>query len=115
MEWLKISHDCADVFALIECHSAKWNEFGRALKVDLNTRESLRRDNRLDNGDRLEHVLEKWIESQCSPVTWEHVINMLSSMDLKKTASSVQDYLKRRQVMKTSSSKPDIKLIFIHH
>ena len=112
VERLKQSPDCADVFGLIKCHSVSWNEFGRELKVDNNTRESLRRDSSLDNEDRLEQVLNKWIESQCSPVTWEHVINTLSSMDLKKTASSVRDYLKCQHMINTSPSKPDIN---IHH
>ena len=102
---LKKSPSSADVFDLIKCHSSRWDEFGSELRVPFNTRESLRHNIALEDGGRLERVVVKWIESQCSPVTWENIVHMLVSMDLKTTAGEVMDYLKRRQVIDKSQSK----------
>ena len=102
---LKKSPNSSEVFDLIKCHSAIWDEFGIALRVPHDTRESLRHDVALSCLSRLNRVVEKWIQSQCSPVTWENVIDTLLSMDLKTTADEVQDYLKHRQVITKSSCK----------
>ena len=77
------------------------------MRVDDNTRESLRRDIRFDDGGRLEQVLMNWIESRCSSVTWEKILDVLSSMTLKKTARDVKEYLKDQQVIDKYKSKPD--------
>ena len=102
---LKKSPNSADVFDLIKCHSSRWDEFASGLRVPFDTRESLRRNIALEDGGRLERVVVKWIESQCSPVTWENIIDTLVSMDLKRTAGEVQDYLKHQQVISKSQSK----------
>ena len=102
---LKMSPNSADVFDLIKCHSSRWDEFASGLRVPFDTRESLRHNIALEDGGRLERVVVKWIESQCSPVTWENIIHTLVSMDLKRTAGEVQDYLKHQQVISKSQSK----------
>ena len=102
---LKKSPNSSEVFDLIKCHSARWDEFASELRVPCNTRDSLGRNISLEDGGRLDRVVEKWVESQCSPVTWENVIDTLLSMDLKTTAGKVQDYLKRQQVITKSSCK----------
>ena len=93
------------MFRLIKCHSARWDEFARELRVPCNSRDSLGRNISLEDGGRLERVVEKWIESQCSPVTWENIIHTLVSMDLKRTAGEVRDYLKHQQGINKSQSK----------
>ena len=102
---LKKSPNSAEVFDLIKCHSSRWEEFASGLRVSLNTRESFRHDITLEDGGRLERVVVKWIESQCSPVTWENIVHILVSMDLKTTAGEVMDYLKCQQVIDKSQSK----------
>ena len=102
---LKKSPNSAVVFDLIKCHSSRWDEFASGLRVPFDTRESLRHNIALEDGGRLERVVVKWIESQCSPVTWENIIDTLVSMDLKRTAGEVQDYLKHQQVISKSQSK----------
>ena len=102
---LKMSPNSADVFDLIKCHSSRWDEFASGLRVPFDTRESLRHNIALKDGGRLEWVVVKWIESQCSPVTWENIVHTLESMNLKTTAGEVMDYLKRRQVINKSQSK----------
>ena len=107
MEILKKSPDRADVFSLIKCHSAKWDEFARELKVLDNTRDSLRRNIRFVDEGRMEFILEEWIESHCSPVTWENILDVLSSMHLKSTASEVLKFLNNQQVIDKYSNEPD--------
>ena len=103
---LKKSPYNSDVMYFIKCHSARWDEFGSELRVPCDTRESLRRDVTLDDKGRLERVLMKWIQSQCSPVTWQNVIDTLLSMELKTTAGEVHDWLKHQQMINKSQSKP---------
>ena len=88
---LKKSPNSSDVMYFIKCHSARWDEFGSELRVPYDTRESLRRDVTLDDRGRLERVVMKWIQSQCSPVVWQNVIDTLLSMELKITAGEVHD------------------------
>ena len=106
---LKKSPDCIDVFNLIKSHSAKWDGFARELHVDDNTRESLKHNISLENDVRIERVLKIWIESQCSSVTWEKILDVLISMDLKTTAGKVQEYLKYQEVIDKYITKPDFK------
>ena len=99
---LEKSPNGSEVFDLIKCHSDRWDEFGIELRVSLETRDSLRHDVTLGNRSRLDRVVMKWIQSQCSPVTWENIIRTLVSMDLKVTAGKVQDYLKHQVITKSS-------------
>ena len=103
---LKNSPDSSDVMYFIKCHSASWDEFGSELRVPYDTRESFRHDSTLKDRGRLERVVMKWIQSQCSPVSWQNVIDTLLSMQLKTTAGRVQDWLKHQQMINKSQSKP---------
>ena len=113
-EILKKSPDRTDVFSLIKCHSAKWDEFARELKVLDNTRESLRRNGSLVDEGRLEFILKEWIESHCSPVTWEKILDVLSSMLLNSTASEVLKFLNNQQVIDKYSNEPDFASYDLH-
>ena len=112
---VKKSPDCTDVFHLIKCHSAKWDGFARELHVDYNTRESLKHDISLEDDGRLERVLKRWIESQCSLVTWEKILDVLISIDLKTTAGEVQKYLNYQEAVDKYVTKPDFKPYESHH
>ena len=105
IEVMKMSPNSSDVLDFIKCHSARWDEFASELKVPNDTRESLRHNVTLEDRGRLDRVVMKWIQSQCSPVTWENIIHTLVSMDLKTTAGSIQDYLKHQQGINKSQSK----------
>ena len=102
---LKKSPNSAVVFDLIKCHSSRWDEFARELRVPLDTRESLRHNIALEDGGRLERVVVKWMESQCSPVTWGNIVHTLVSMELKTTAGEVMDHLKSRKMFDKYQSK----------
>ena len=102
---LKQPPSSLDLFHLIKCHSSRWDEFARELRVPSDKRQSLRQNIGLEDEGRLERVVMKWIESRCSPVTWQNIIHTLLSMELKTTAGSVQDYLKHQQVINKSTSE----------
>ena len=54
--------------------SASWNSVGMALKISMNDRDTLRRDSGLTATEKLEQILNKWIQSESMPVTWRTLI-----------------------------------------
>ena len=82
-------------FELTKSHSVHWNALGRVLKVAYNFRDELRKSN-MDNDDRLEAVLNKWIESVSVPVTWSSLINALQAVELADVANNVKVFLRAR-------------------
>ena len=85
-----------DVFKLTKSHSIHWNALGRELKVDFNFREQEQRKSK-DDDDRLEAVLNKWIESESAPVTWSSLIIALQAIELVNVANNVKDFLRARK------------------
>ena len=56
-------------------------------------REGLEMEKR-SNEDKLEKVLNKWIESQCSDVTWDHLIKVLEEdLENKAPADKIRQHL----------------------
>ena len=81
------------VYRQLKKESISWNEFGRELGLSIGFRDELRKDISLSNGDRLEKVLCKWSESECSEVSWGTIIEMLKDLDYNSMAKDVKDYL----------------------
>ena len=77
------------------------------LRVGDSTRQSLKRNNTLEDWQKLDTVLMTWMDSHSSPVTWENVIHILVKMELKKIAVNVQDYLKKQEVIDRYIQEPD--------
>ena len=103
------SPEVCDVFKLIKSHSAKWNEIAMELKVDENTRTRLLRDTQLGIDGKLDHILHKWNEAQSTDVTWEKILEMLESLELRKTACEVNKFLKEPRIIKKYSKFPDFE------
>ena len=82
-----------DVFDLTMSQSVKWEAIGRKLKVPLNFRKTLRGSNSSAE-EKLEEVLNKWIESQSAPVTWSYFIKALKGIEMKNVAEEVKEFLK---------------------
>ena len=62
--------------------------------MDYSYRESLVRQGvQKSDEDKLEAVLHKWIESQCSEVSWDNLIQVLIEVGLIDTAKEVRSYL----------------------
>ncbi len=63
------------VFRHLKPISANWDDIGRELCVPLNFRIGLEQDT---PEKKLEIILDKWINSKCSNVTWEALIKVLT-------------------------------------
>ena len=85
-----------DAYDLIESHSAKWNKLGRKLNVSHDFRRTLRNDPKLSDEDRLEEILQKWIESDSedAPATWSFLIEVLVDIELRFVITDVEEFLK---------------------
>ena len=82
-----------DAHRLTKCCSSKWNEIGRELGVPFDYRQELFGKYRADK-DRLEDVLQRWIQSESVPVTWSSLISALEAIDHKDVAREVKDFLR---------------------
>ena len=82
-----------DAHRLTKCCSNEWNEIGRELGVPFNYRQELFGKYRADK-DRLEDVLQRWIQSESVPVTWSSLVSALEAIDHKDVAREVKDFLR---------------------
>ena len=82
------------MFKLTRSHSVHWNALGRELNVSYNFREELKIEVTLSDDARLEAILNNWIETESSPVTWSTLIKALEAIKLKETAKQVKDFLR---------------------
>lgn len=67
--------------------TACWDNIGRELGVKLNDRDSIRNDSILDNSERLEWVLNKWLESE-SP-SWDQFITAMKKLEYHDIVQSI--------------------------
>ena len=91
-----------DAFDLTACQSAKWNDIGRALKVSYNDRQQLKNEVSSDN-DKLESVLQKWIETESVPVTWSSLIQALEKVELRDVVRAIKEFLMTPEAIKSYS------------
>ncbi len=81
-----------DVFDHLRDHSSNWDDIGRELDVNRNSREGLRNMSRTDNS-RLEAVLDTWREGGDSS-TWGQLIKALKVLGFLQEVRHVEDFLK---------------------
>ena len=86
-------HLANDVHRQLNCISVDWFDIGRELGVEFNYREELKRDPELTNPSRLEYVLHKWSQSECSDVNWDTIIEVLEKLQQRKVLKAVKHYL----------------------
>ena len=90
----KCKPDLEDVLDQLKRKSCKWYEIGVGLKVDHDFRQCQLKEGIMTSDlKRLEAVLNKWIESECSEVSWNHLIQVLIDMELVDVAEKVKRYL----------------------
>ena len=88
-----------DVLDMLRQKSARWKEFAIALDVDDNLCDELTKAGSMASSyEKLDAVLEEWIESQCSDVTWQKVIDVLKKLNLNRTASEVRKFLEQDKI-----------------
>ena len=91
---LKCKPDLEDVLDQLKRKSCKWYEIGVGLKVDHDFRQCQLKEGIMTSDlKRLEAVLNKWIESEYSEVSWNHLIQVLIDIELVDVAEKVKSYL----------------------
>ena len=89
-----------DVHRLLVPKSSKWDRIGCGLGVDFNFREGLLRDGGMRTDDnKLEAVLNNWIETHCSEVSWDNLIQVLTELEFSDIAQNVRRFLQKDQTM----------------
>ena len=91
------SPELDDVFSCMSTLSASWHDIGGRLRVPLGDRQSLLQHASISNDGKLEKILDKWIGSQTSDVTWKMIIGVLIAIEKKNIASEVTRYLDKKQ------------------
>ena len=61
------------------------------------------RDPSIKDNDKLEEVLDKWIETESVPVTWSSLIEALEAIELRGLAREVKKFLKTPKAIQTYS------------
>ena len=87
-----------DVFGLVKDISPSWNELGAELHVPHNYRESLGRDGRMTDRDRLECVITNWIGNETKEVKWRVILEALRPLKRKDLIKKVINYLEEPQI-----------------
>ncbi len=82
-----------DVCILLNDISRDWDNIGQSLRVPFEFRDELYKDGGRNNNGKLEAVINKWDQSQCSPVTWDRLIEALNDTGHKKTIEKIQRHL----------------------
>ena len=83
----------SDVRKLLKKKSVDWDAVGRKLNVPKNYREGLKRNISRTNEDKLEYILEKWIESECSEVSWKHLIEVVKDLAWMDIAKGIEQFI----------------------
>ena len=92
------SPELDDVFPLMTKLSSLWYDIGGRLRVPRDERESLLQVTNLTNDGKLEKILDIWISSQTSEVTWKMIIDMLMGFEKRNIASEVAKYLDKQHI-----------------
>ena len=83
-----------EVFKLLKDKSAEWDELGRYLEVPLDKRDSWRSISSFSNENKLERVIDCWLETEChKPVSWAGLIGVLESIPMTATAKKVKEFV----------------------
>ena len=66
---------------------------GRSLDISLDMRKELRRDGALSNDDRLEEILNTWLQTQGTTATWSSLIDALKENGLNDIVTDIKQKL----------------------
>ena len=84
-----------DVFNLLSDKAHQWNYIGTQFGVPFAYREELRMEGIQSYAEsKLERVVWKWVQSECSDVTWNKVIKVLRKLQYHDLIEATKDILK---------------------
>ena len=86
--------DKAQLLEVLAPIASKWSEIGNALNVRPDVIAGL--SDTPSNVTKLSTILQKWLDTLSSPITWRNVIDVLESkvVDGRSAADQVRDFLK---------------------
>ena len=83
------------IFDCLKSYSHEWDTIGRGLEVKYSFRQSQEKLGIMRTDEqKLEAVLDKWIQSSCSEVSWDHLIKVLEKLEFCQLADNVKQYLR---------------------
>ena len=79
---------------LLASAAARWEDIGSGLKVAAGAIESLQQSNKRPI-NKLSEVLQTWMDTWCSSVTWENIIGVVGGpiVDKQNEAQAMRDFL----------------------
>ena len=97
-----------DLLDLLACIKHKWKMIGVVLEVEHSDLESLSQSNK-DDSTRLYEVLEAWMNTRSTDVTWETVIAAVEGpiVDQKSTGIKIRQFLSEPKVYSKYLGKKD--------
>ena len=82
------------MFGLLKQQSFNWDSIGEGLGVSYGFRQCCLKEGIMTSEQqKLEAVLNNWIESECSEVSWDYLMEVLIKLDLTCPASDMKKYL----------------------
>ena len=89
-----------DVFKLLKHKSYNWQSIGQSLMTPFDHRQSLeRKGTMMSDQDKLEDVLNQWIQTRCSEVSWRHFIEVLKELKFNDVVEDVKSFLKSAEAV----------------
>ena len=83
-----------DVYQLLKLRSDEWVEIGRELKLPTSFCNGLDRKGPVySDNTKLDKVINEWLETWCSPPTWDNLIKALERLKWKSVAEDVKKFL----------------------
>ena len=78
----------------------KWKEIGEALKIPFGTIQSIDYDRGYNDTCKLSKVLQTWIDTQPSDVTWRNLIDVIREHPVKEPvrAKAIMDFLENSKI-----------------
>ena len=67
-----------DVANILSPYGYRWHKIGTALKVRVGFLEDLREGHGRSDLERLDKILQSWIDTRCSEVSWNHIKEILA-------------------------------------
>ena len=101
-----------DVHRLLVPKSCEWDRIGCCLGVDFNFRKGLLRAGVQKTDDnKLEDVLNNWIETHCSEVSWDNLIQVLTELEFFDMVQEVRSFHQQNQISKLYMPPPHISIV----
>ena len=82
-----------DVYQLLEDKSVHWDRIGRKLGVPVGVRAGLQKDQALTNDQRLETVLNLWLERGGDLSTWDQLMKSLEELNYNDVVRKIRTFL----------------------